>query len=55
MKIAKDYKEQKGEGFVFEALEELRKSETQNDKEFQGDLALLKSLWLEKLNGQELY
>ena len=55
MKIAKDYKDQKGEGFKFEILEELRKGETQTDKEFRSELALLKSLWLEKLDGQELY
>ena len=55
MKIAKDYKEQKGEAFEFEILEELQKGETQSDKEFQADLTLLKSLWLEKLVGQELY
>ena len=51
MKIAKDYKEQNGEGFEFDVLEELQKGETQTDKEFQADLALLKSLWLEKLDG----
>jgi len=55
MKIAKDYKEQKGEGFEFVVLEELHKRETQTGKEFSMDLALLKSLWLEKLVGQELY
>ena len=55
MKIASDYKAQKGLGFVFEALEELKKGETQSDKGFQDDLELLKSMWLEKLAGQELY
>ena len=55
MKIAKDYREQKGEGFAFEVLEELPKGETQADQEFHEDLALLKSLWLEKLDGQALY
>ena len=55
MKIANDYKAQKGAGFEFEPLEELQKGETQSDKEFQDDLALLKAIWLEKLTGQELY
>jgi len=55
MKIAKDYTAQKGEGFVFETLEELQKGENQTDKEFQDDLEVLKSIWLEKLAGQKLY
>ncbi|MCL2152758.1 MAG: GIY-YIG nuclease family protein [Oscillospiraceae bacterium] len=55
LKIAKDYNGQKGEGFEFEVLEELHKGETQSDEEFHDDLALLKSLWLEKLDGQDLY
>ena len=55
LQIAKDYKAQKGEGFVFAVLEELQKNEAQTDKEFQEDLALLKALWLEKLVGQALY
>ena len=55
MKIANDYKAQKGMGFVFEILEELKKGEAQSDKEFREDLALLKAIWLEKLTGQELY
>ena len=55
MKIANDYRAQKGMGFVFEALEELQKGEAQSDKEFQDDLALLKQIWLEKLTEQELY
>lgn len=55
MKIANDFTAQKGEGFVFEVLEELQKGENQTDKEFQDDLELLKSMWLEKLAGQDLY
>ena len=55
MKIAGDYKAQKGEGFVFEILEELEKGELQTSAEFKEELILLKSIWLEKLNGQELY
>jgi hypothetical protein len=54
-KAAQDYTAQKGEGCVFEVLEELEKGEGQTDEEFKADLALLKRLWLEKLVGQELY
>lgn len=55
IKIAWDYKAQNGGGFAFEILEELQKGENQTDKEFNEDLALLKSIWLEKLAEQELY
>jgi len=55
IKIANDYKSQKGEGFVFEVLDELQKGDSQTDKEFQDDLSMLKSIWLEKLSGQPLY
>ncbi|MDR1564711.1 MAG: GIY-YIG nuclease family protein [Oscillospiraceae bacterium] len=55
LKVAPDYQAQKGEGFVFEALEELKKGEAQTDKEFKEDLALLKEMWLEKLSEQSMY
>ena len=55
MKLAQDYDAQNGQGFVFEVLEELEKGELQTDREFKDDLALFKSIWLEKLAGQELY
>jgi hypothetical protein len=55
MKIAQDYKTQNGEDFVFEVLEDLEKGEAQTPKEFQDDLRVLKSIWLDKLIGQELY
>ena len=55
MKLAQDYAAQKGEGFVFEVLEELQRGELQTDEAFKEDLALLKSIWLEKLAGQDLY
>ena len=55
MKIANDYKAQNGMGFEFEILEELQKGEAQSGKEFRDDLTLLKTIWLEKLTGQELY
>ena len=55
LKLEQDYAAQNGEGFVFEVLEELPKGEGQTDKEFKDDLTVLKSLWLEKLTGQDLY
>ena len=55
MKLAQDYAAQKGEGFIFEVLEELQKGENQTEDDFKADLALLKSLWLDKLTGQALY
>ena len=55
LKIANDFKAQKGEGFVFEILEELKKTEGQTAKEFSDDLALLHLLWIEKLDGKDLY
>ena len=52
MKAEQDYKAQNGEGFEFEMLEELKQGETQTDKEFKADLAVLRDIWLEKLAGQ---
>ena len=54
-KIARDHQAQKGAGFVFEVLEELTIGANQTDGEFKDDLALLKSLWLEKMAGHALY
>lgn len=53
--IANDYKAQGGEGFTFEELEGLTRGETQSSQGFRDDLAVLKSLWLDKLTGQALY
>jgi len=55
LKIAPDYQRQHGKGFVFEVLEQLKRGEQQSDSEFLADLNMLKSLWLEKLSGQNLY
>ena len=55
MKLTQDYAAQKGEGFVFEVLEELQRGELQSDVAFRDDLTLLKAIWLEKLAGQDLY
>ena len=54
-KIAKDHAAQKGEGFDFEVLEELKKNELQTNEEFKDDLEFLKSIWLEKMTGYDLY
>ncbi|MCL2694750.1 MAG: GIY-YIG nuclease family protein [Clostridiales bacterium] len=55
LKLAEDYKAQGGAGFAFTVLEELQKGETQTDRAFKDDLSLLKTIWLEKLTGQDLY
>ena len=55
MKLQKDWDEQGNGKFVFEALEELKKAETQTDAEFKADIELLKGLWLEKLSSEDLY
>lgn len=54
-KMTADWSAQKGEGFIFEVLEELQKSETQTDKEFKDDLKLLLEIWAEKYSTQNLY
>ena len=55
MKVSNDFTAQKGEGFSFEVLEELKKGENRSDKEFREDLSVLKAIWLEKLAGQDMY
>ena len=40
---------------MIEVLEELQKGDLQTDAEFKDDLVLLKSIWLDKLAGQDLY
>jgi len=55
MKLQADWNTQNGEHFVFEVLEELKKGETQTQAEFKADIALLKTLWLEKLADETLY
>jgi len=46
----------KGSGqFVFEALEELRKGETQTMEEFKADILALKDIWLDELAGRDFY
>lgn len=55
MKLQKDWAAQGCGQFVFEVLEELKKSETQTAADFKADVALLKEIWLEKLSGENLY
>ena len=54
-KIARDHLAQKGAGFVFEVLEELTMGANQTNEEFKDDLALLKSIWMEKMADHALY
>lgn len=55
MKLQKDWAEYGSAAFSFEVLEELKKGETQNDKEFKADVNMLKEMWLEKMTGENLY
>lgn len=55
MKLQEDWKVHGGGQFIFEVLEELRKGETQTQKEFKADLDILKEIWLEKLSSENLY
>lgn len=55
LKIKEDYLNQKGQEFEFEVLDTLDKSDDQEEKEFAKDLEELESLWLSKLEGQDLY
>ena len=55
MKLQDDWNKHGGDKFVFEVLEELAKSDVQTAEEFKADIDLLKTMWLEKLNGREFY
>ena len=44
LELQKDWKEQGRSVFVFEALEELEKKETQTDDEFNNDIKILRKL-----------
>jgi len=54
-KLEADWKELGGTSFVLEVLETLEKKETQTDREFADDIAVLKDLWLEKTDPTSLY
>lgn len=55
MKLQQDWAEQGSSQFVFQVLEELKKSENQTAEEFNADIGLLKEMWLEKLSEENLY
>ena len=55
LKLQKDWTAQKGEGFVFEILDELVKANGQSDAAFREELDLLKAMQIEKLSDTELY
>ena len=54
-KLQSDWNKHGSGQFVFEVLEDLRKSETQTAEEFKADIAVLKEMWLEKLADLEFY
>ncbi|MFA5536346.1 MAG: GIY-YIG nuclease family protein [Bacillota bacterium] len=53
--LQKDWSIQKGEHFIFEALETLKKKEEQTLEEFKEDVNILREMWLEKYGEDELY
>ena len=53
MKLQRDWVAQETSDFVFEVLEELKKSDTQTPAEFKADIEFLKEIWLDKLAGEE--
>lgn len=55
LKIQKDWNTYGSEAFTFEVLEELTKGENQTMQEFEGDVKVLKEIWLEKLQNTEFY
>lgn len=55
MKLQQDWIKYTSEGFEFKIIEELEIKEGQSKKEFLEDIKLLKEMWLEKLEGNELY
>ena len=55
LKLRDDWMKQEHSQFVFEVLEELKKSETQTNAGFKEDIELLRDMWLEKFAGENLY
>lgn len=51
--MADAWKRHGAAAFSFEALETLEKQETQTDREFSDDIAVLSGLWAEKLKEQK--
>ena len=55
MKLQDDWNKQSSDQFVFEVLEELKKGDTQTEKEFKADIDILMEIWLEKMSDNDLY
>lgn len=51
--MANAWKRHGAAAFSFEVLETLEKKETQTDREFSDDIAVLRGLWAEKLKEQK--
>lgn len=49
--MASAWKQYGAAGFSFEVLETLQKKDTQTDREFSDDVAILFEIWAEKLKG----
>lgn len=54
-KLKKDWDAYGGGAFSLEVLETLDKNETQTAKSFSEDISLLKDLWLERFNKEDIY
>ena len=54
-KLMKDAQTYGNDAFTFSVLEELKRKDTQTDREFGDDLELLLSMWLEKYDPATLY
>ena len=55
VKLQKDWDAQGSGDFVFEVLEELKKSDAQTGAAFKADVELLKEIWLEKFSNESHY
>ena len=54
-KLKRDWEQYGKEAFQFEVLEELKKDPLQSQSNFLKDLELLKELWIEKFQKDQLY
>ncbi len=50
--LAKECDEYGAASFTFEVLEELKKGESQTDREFADDIEALYDMWVEKIKGE---
>jgi hypothetical protein len=55
MKLQNDWNKQGGEQFVFEVLEEFKKTETQTEKENKADVEVLREKKKKKMSDRDLY